>query len=41
MSLKSFFLNKIILKIKKALQQRPKGWNWSGSPDRTIFATSV
>jgi len=26
---------------RKALQQRPKGWEWSGSPDRTIFATSV
>jgi len=27
----------ISFKNKKALQQRPKGWEFAGSPDRTIF----
>jgi hypothetical protein len=32
---------KIIYKNKKALQQRPKGWKLSGSPNRTIFELFV
>jgi len=33
------FLSKNIEKQEKALWHLPKGWKWSGSPDRTIFAT--
>jgi hypothetical protein len=34
---------KILLfpKNKKALQQMPKGWKWSGSPNKTIFELFV
>ena len=35
------FSIKIIQIIRKALQLTPKGLKWSGSPDRTIFATFV
>jgi hypothetical protein len=31
------FPEKQFIKKKKALQQMPKGWKWSGSPNRTIF----
>jgi len=35
------FTVKIIYKKKKALQQIPKGWKLSGSPDRTIIELFV
>jgi hypothetical protein len=34
----SFSIKKI---IKKALQQRPKGWELASSPNRTIFELFV
>jgi len=34
---KSFFFCENNLKKLKALQQRPKGLEWSGSPNKTIF----